>query len=144
MSFSSFTLSIDRIWRSGLAGFILLASIGLGAGQGTEANRCPTIRKSQMSCSLRRGVSSFIVHLKDAKSQRCFTFVNKNPRAEGRFSIAVSDRALAPDSVSWKTVEGSIPFRHKRRFALSLVGVEASYVRLTFEVDRSQKLAGLE
>lgn len=59
-------------------------------------------------------------------------------------SIAVSDHALAPNSPAWKAVAGSIPFRHKRRFALSLVGVEANYVRLTFEIDRAPKVVGLD
>jgi len=39
------------------------------------------------------------------------------------------------DSPLWSAVEGAIRFRHKRLFAVSLVGVEAKYVRLTFQVE---------
>ena len=49
--------------------------------------------------------------------------------------IAVSNQPLVADSPLWSAVEGAIRFRHKRLFAVSLVGVEAKYVRLTFQVE---------
>jgi hypothetical protein len=67
--------------------------------------------------------------------------VNENLVADGRLSIAVSDQQLAAKSPLWSTVAGTILFRHKHRFALSLVGVDANYVRLTFDVGDTQKIA---
>ena len=64
-------------------------------------------------------------------------FVNENAVAEGQLLIAVSNQPLVADSPFWSAVEGAIRFRHKRLFALSLVGVEAKYVRLTFQIEAS-------
>ena len=72
---------------------------------------------------------------RDPVEDRSFTFVNKNAVAEGQLLIAVSNPPLVADSPSWSAVEGAIRFRHKRFFALSLVGVEAKYVRLTFQIE---------
>lgn len=143
MLISPMTRWYAPIGRCILAGFVFLATMSFAAGQASNSNGGMAAKEARLSCALRRGASSFVIQLKKLKSARCFTFVNENPRAEGRMSIAVSDRALAPDSPAWKAVAGSIPFRHKRRFALSLVGVQANYVRLTFEVERAPKVAGL-
>ena len=134
----------STIERSSLAGLAILATLTLAAGQTTTSNGDMVGKQAQLRYPLHRGVSSFVIQLRKLKPACCLTFVNENARAEGRMSIAVSDRALAPDSPAWKAVAGSIPFRHKRRFALSLMGVEANYVRLTFEVDRAPKVAGLD
>ena len=144
MLLSRVTSSYPTIERSFLAGLAILTSLTLAAGQATTSNSDTAKKQAQLRCPVRRGVSSFVIQLKKLNPARCLTFVNENAPAEGRMSIAVSNRALAPDSPAWKAVAGSIPFRHKRRFALSLVGVQANYVRLTFEVDRAPKVAGLD
>lgn len=132
------------IGRSFVANLMILATLTLSNGQAITSNGGRTGKQAQLRYPLRRGVSSFVIQLEKLKPAGSFTFVNENARAEGRMLIAVSDRVLAPDSPGWKSVAGAIPFRHKRRFALSLVGVEANYVRLTFEVDRAPKVAGLD
>ena len=40
----------------------------------------------------------------------------------------------------WNAVAGAVPFRNKRRFDLSLMGVEAKFVKLTFQVDDPGKI----
>jgi hypothetical protein len=68
------------------------------------------------------------------EKERTITVLNQNSAAEGRFSIAVSNRQLPADSPHWSVVRGAISFCRQRQFAVSLDGVEAKYVRLTFEV----------
>ncbi len=131
----------SRIRGHAVAGVILLASAGLAAGDALPRDAGLATAGAQLDYALPAGVSSFVIRLGNPEARGCVTFVNKNPAAEGRFSIAVSERPLAANSPLWSPVEGTIPFRHKRRFALSLVGVEANYVRLTFEVDGLPKTA---
>jgi len=126
-----------------LAGLMILSAVTLANGQATGLKDDKARIPALLRYPLRRGVSSFVIQLRKLKPGRCFTFVNENGRAEGRMSIAVADQALAPNSPAWKPVAGSVPFRHQRRFALSLVGVEANYVRLTFEVDRAPGVGNL-
>ncbi|MEO8440377.1 MAG: hypothetical protein ABI540_09165 [Spartobacteria bacterium] len=79
-------------------------------------------------------MNSFVIRLTDTSPDRSFTFVTETAATEGQLNIAVSDRRLGLDSPKWRAVEGEVRFRQKRRFTLSLVGVEANYVRLTFQL----------
>jgi hypothetical protein len=85
--------------------------------------------------ALRRGETSFIIHLAAEDKRRGFTLENENMAAEGRLLIAVSNERLAANNPKWSAVAGAIPFRHKRLFDLSLIGVEAEFVKLTFQVE---------
>jgi hypothetical protein len=93
-----------------------------------------SIDGSKHSYALRRGATSFIMPLTDSAQGHSVTFVNENPQAEGQLSIAVSNQPLAADSPKWGEVRGPIRFQHKRVFMVSLVGIDANYVRLTFQV----------
>ncbi|CAN5410455.1 hypothetical protein BH20VER3_BH20VER3_10060 [soil metagenome] len=86
-------------------------------------------------CALPAGSTSFVFRMKDLAHHRSLTLVNENGAAAGEISIAVSDKPLVEDDPAWSTVAGTISFRHKQRFTLSLVGVEAEYVRLTVRVE---------
>jgi hypothetical protein len=143
MTFSLLARGLFAIVRFFLVVLMVMASLSLAQGQATTAADGKG-EQAQLHCRLRQGLSSFVIQLEKLKSSHSVTLVNENSRAAGRMSIAVSDRALAANSPSWETVAGAIPFQHKRRFALSLVGVEASYVRLTFEVDAAPRVAGLD
>ena len=85
--------------------------------------------------ALPHGATSFVIRLPGPAKDRSLYFVNQNAAAQGQLLIAVSNQALLVDSPLWSAVEGAIRFRHKRLFAVSLVGVEAKYVRLTFQVE---------
>ena len=87
--------------------------------------------------ALPRGATSFVIRLPGPAKDRSLYFVNQNAAAQGQLLIAVSNQPLVADSPFWSAVEGAIRFRHKRLFAVSLVGVEAKYVRLTFQVEAS-------
>ncbi len=94
---------------------------------------------AEIRYALPRGITSFIIHLAAPGQRRCFTLVNENMAAEGKLSIATSNVRLAANNPSWRVVDGAVPFRHKRLFALSLIGVEAKFVKLTFQVDNLEK-----
>jgi len=84
---------------------------------------------------LQPGSSSFVIPLPKGR-ERTIRVLNQNLAAEGRFSIAVSNQRLPAGSPAWDVVAGAIRFRHHRQFAVPLDGIEAKYVRLTFEVRR--------
>jgi hypothetical protein len=127
--------------RCAVVASILLAAVICATGHPPTAEVCLTTSDAPFNYVLPPGTSSFVIRLANLEGKRCFTFVNENAATDGRLSIAVSDRQLAAESPLWSTVEGTIPFRQKRRFALSLVGVDANYVRLTFDVGDARKIA---
>jgi len=136
MNFSSITIALLQCARRfGAAGLFLLASVAFAGNDSPTLGHSVSINRLKTSYALPRGASSFIIQLTDAAQERRFTFVNENAAAEGQLSIAVSNHSLAADSPKWSTVKGAIRFRHKRLFMVSLVGVEANYVRLTFRVE---------
>ena len=132
---------LPGVRRCAVVASTLLAAVIQATGNPPSADTCLTTADAPLNYALPQGTSSFVIRLANPEAKRCFTFVNENSVADGRLSIAVSDRQLAAESPLWSTVAGTISFRHKRRFALSLVGVDANYVRLTFDVDDRQKIA---
>lgn len=103
-----------------------------------------TMNDAKIRYALRHGVTSFIIRLADPAQRRYFTLVNENMAVEGNLSIAIANEPLALNNPKWRVVDGAIPFRHKRLFALSLIGVEAKFVKLTFRVDNSEKITRRE
>lgn len=99
-----------------------------------------TLTDAKIRYALPGGTTSFIIHLAATDRRRCFTLVNENRMAEGKLSIAIANERLAANDPKWSAVEGAIPFRHKRLFALSLIGVEAKFVKLTFLVHAPKKI----
>ena len=100
-----------------------------------------TTSDAKIRFALRRGVTFFIIHLAAPGERRCFTLENENMTAKGSFSIATSNERLAVNNPNWNAVAGTVPFQHKRHFDLSLMGVEAKFVKLTFQVDDPGKIA---
>jgi hypothetical protein len=108
---------------------------------GSARTTSMTMADAKIKYTLPRGVTTFIIRLAAPAEKRCFTVVNGNAAAAGKLSIAVSNERLAAGSPKWSEVAGAINFRHKRLFALSLVGIAANYVKLTFQVDDPDRLA---
>lgn len=121
--------------RFGAAGFLLVAAVVFAGNDSQVHGRSVRINGLKTGYALPRGATSFVIRLTHPTGDRSFTFVNENAAAVGHLSIAVSNQSLAADSPKWSRVEGSIRFRHKRLFTVSLVGVDADYVRLTFQVE---------
>lgn len=94
-------------------------------------------------CPLRAGETVFIIALPSTEMLGRLKFVNENAGASGELKIAVSNSRLPANSPAWTAVEGAIPFVHKRLFKLSMLGVEARYVRLLFRVDKPDTINGV-
>jgi hypothetical protein len=96
-----------------------------------------------LSCPLQEGETTFIISFPKTSPLERFTFVNENTEAKGEMKIAISNFQLPADSPKWIEVSGKTAFTHKRRFNLSMVGVEARYVKLSFHVEKGGHLASL-
>ena len=101
----------------------------------------PTRNDDAISCPLKEGDSTFVIALPKSTLLDRLTFVNENGSAQGELRIAVSNYRLPAESPKWNAVDGSVHFAHKRLFNLSLLGVEAKYVRLSFHVENAGRLA---
>jgi hypothetical protein len=94
-----------------------------------------------VTCSLQEGETSFVIALPNTNLIDRLTFLNENAAARGELTIAVSNSRLSPHSSQWTPVDGIIPFSHKRTFDLSLLGVEAKFVKLSFRVEKNERIA---
>jgi len=97
-----------------------------------------------LSCPLQEGETTFIISFPKTSLLDRFTFVNENANAQGDMRIAVSNYRLPADSPKWTEVSGKTEFTNKRLFNLSMVGVEARYVKLSFHVEKGGHLASLD
>ena len=97
-----------------------------------------------ISCPLQGGDTTFVIALPKTALIDRFTFVNENATARGELKIAVSNCPLPAKSSKWTEVDGVIPFARKRLFNLSMLGVEAKYVRLSFHVEKEGRIAALD
>ena len=102
-----------------------------------------TLDNGTVSCSLPEGDTTFIISLVRSSALDRFTFINENTTARGELRIAVSNEKLSADSDKWTPVDGATSFKRKRLFNVSMLGVEAKYVRLTFHVENENDMAAL-
>ncbi len=96
-----------------------------------------------ISCALQEGETTFIIPLPKVAVLDRFIFINRNASACGEFNIAISNSRLPARSPKWIQVDGIIPFAHKRLFNLSLLGIEANYVKLSFHVEKAGRTTRL-
>jgi hypothetical protein len=96
-----------------------------------------------LSCPLQEGDTTFIISFPKTSLLDRFTFVNENAAVQGEMRIAVSNYRLPADSPKWTEVSGKTEFTSKRLFNLSMVGVEARYVKLSFHVAKGGRIASL-
>jgi len=96
--------------------------------------------RDTISCNLQEGQTVFIIPFPQGALLDRFIFINQNAAACGEFEIAVSDCHLAADSPQWVDVEGIVPFAHKRLFNLSMVGINARYLKLSFRVKSNARV----
>ncbi len=112
----------------------------------TEENRSAAaliMDDDTLSCPLQEGQTTFIITLPTTLQVDRFTFLNENASARGELKIAVSNYRLPASSSKWVEVDGRIPFTNKRLFNVSMVGVEARYVKLSFDVEKGGRIASL-
>jgi hypothetical protein len=96
-----------------------------------------------LSCPLQEGETTFIISIPKTALLDRFTFINENAEVQGEMKIAVSNDRLPADSPKWTDVNGKTAFTSKRLFNLSMVGVEARYVKLSFQVQKGGNLAAI-
>src|SRR4029077_18972421 len=96
-----------------------------------------------VTCLLQEGETTFVMELPSTAVLDRFTFLNENAAARGELRIAVSNQRLPANSSNWREVEGIVPFAHKRLFGVSLLGIEARFVRLSFHVEKEGRIAAL-
>ncbi len=102
-----------------------------------------TLDNDTISCSLPEGDTTFIISLVRSSPLDRFTFINENTTARGELRIAVSNEKLGADSDKWTPVDGATSFKRKRLFSVSLLGIQAKYIRLTFHVEHENDIAAL-
>ncbi|HEV3409522.1 MAG TPA: hypothetical protein VG095_04465 [Chthoniobacterales bacterium] len=101
------------------------------------------LRDQMLSCPLQEGVTTFVIKLPSTSLLDRFTFVNENAAAAGELKISVSNYQLPATSTKWLDVDGNITFSRKRLFNLSLLGVEARYVKLAFKVENAGRIGAV-
>ncbi len=96
-----------------------------------------------VSCPLQTGETTFVIKVPAASLLDRLSFVNENAAAGGDLKISVSNSRLPAHSPKWQEVDGNITFTGKRLFYLSMLGVEARYVRLSFRVEKPGRISSL-
>lgn len=122
----------------------------LMAAQSTLAGNIPSTGPAGTSadhktvrCSLQEGETTFILPVPKASMLDGFKFVNENPAVRGELQIAFSDSYLPANDPKWNAVDGKIAFANKRLFNLSMLGVNAKYVKLSFRVEKDSRIAAV-
>jgi hypothetical protein len=126
---------IECVTPDGQAGHVSrLAAVNPGAA-------ALIMEDDTVTCLLQEGETNFVIELPKARLLDRLTFLNENAVARGELKIAVSNQRLKADSDGWLEVEGIVPFTHKRLFGVSLVGIEAKFIRLSFRVEKAGRIA---
>ena len=99
-----------------------------------------TLSDKPLHYSLPEGETILIIQVPNTALLDRFTFINQDT-IRGALKIAVANSSLSPGDPNWNAVSGAIAFAHKRLFNLSMVGVEAKYVRLSFRVAKEDHIA---
>jgi hypothetical protein len=119
-----------------------LAPVG-NANEKSSSAAALIMDDNTLSCPLQEGETTFIITFPKISLLDRFTFLNENAAAAGEIKVAVSNYRLGAGSSKWSDVNGSIPFTGQRLFNLSMVGVEARYVKLSFRVQKGGRIAAL-
>lgn len=106
-----------------------------------ESETSLTLENKPLHYSLPEGETILIIQVPNAALLDSFTFINEET-VRGALKIAVSNSRLPATDPTWNAVSGDIAFAHKRLFNLSMVGVEAKYVKLSFRVTKEDRIAG--
>jgi hypothetical protein len=115
----------------------------LSAGEKNSSAAALIMDDDTLSCPLQEGETTFIISFPKTSLLDRFTFVNENAEVRGEMRIAVSNYRLPAQSPKWTDVSGKTEFTSKRLFNLSMVGVEARYVKLSFHVEKGGRIASL-
>ena len=122
------------------AALTLQAAVALAVPAGVRTQGTKVFFKdgNKVSCSLPAGESTVIVALPQPVRSDRVILVNENWAARGHFQIAIAKEKLAATSTSWTIVKGAVAFDHKRLISVSVLGTEARYLRLQFQIERER------
>jgi hypothetical protein len=112
----------------------------------TKKNSTPNallLDDDTLGYALQEGDTTFLLSLPRTSALDRFTFVNENASAAGEMKISVSNYRLPAHSSKWNEVDSGTSFTGKRLFDLSLLGIEARFVKLSFHVTKAGSIAGL-
>jgi hypothetical protein len=118
---------------------LLLLNQQKTSGQGTASL---LLEDKPLRYSLPEGESTLIIQIPKASLLDHFTFISEET-VRGALKIAVANSCLSATDPTWNAVSGDIAFAHKRHFNLSMVGVDARYVKLSFRVTKEDRIAEL-
>ena len=107
-----------------------------------QTNTSLTLDDKPLHYSLPEGETTLIIQVSKASLLDHFTFINEET-IRGALKIAVATTRLGATDPNWNTVSGDIAFAHKRHFNLSMLGVDARYVKLSFRVTKEDRIAEL-
>ena len=108
-----------------------------------QATALLTLEDKPLRYSLPEGETTLIIQIPNAALLDHFTFINEDT-VRGALKIAVATSRLPATDPNWNVVSGDIAFAHKRHFNLSMVGVDARYVKLSFRVAKEDRIAELD
>jgi hypothetical protein len=92
---------------------------------------------------LPEGDTTFVLSFPRTSAFDRFTFINENASATGELKIEVSNYRLPAKSPKWIEVNSRVTFAGKRLIDLSMLGIEARYVKLSFHVTKPGTIAAL-
>jgi hypothetical protein len=115
----------------------------IAAGDKNESPAALVLEDNTLSCPLPQGETVFIITLSKIAALERFAFINQNATAQGDLKLSVSNYKLEANDPRWVSVGTRTRFTGKRLFNLPTLGVEAKYVKLSFQVQKEGRLAGL-
>jgi hypothetical protein len=131
-------------FKDGRAGFVVLCGalffLFTNHPISAQSQTSLTLENKPLHYSLPEGETILIIQVPNAALLDRFTFMNEDT-VRGALKIAVSNVRLPATDPTWNAVSGDIAFAHKRLFNLSMVGVEAKYVKLSFRVTKEDRIA---
>jgi hypothetical protein len=125
-----------------------IALIGADGRIVTDTNQDSTAKTlllddDTLSYPISEGDTTFLLSFPRVSALDRFTFVNENASAAGELKIWVSNYRLPANSSKWNEVNTGSSFTKRRLFDLSLLGIEARFVKLSFHVTKGGSIAGL-
>jgi hypothetical protein len=96
-----------------------------------------------LSYHLEQGNNTILVALQNISNLDRFIFINENPDTTGTAQIFVSNYRLEPNDSHWLEADRKFDFSGRRFISVSLAGVEAKYVKISFAMRKAGTIAGL-
>ncbi|MEY2539072.1 MAG: hypothetical protein QOG67_2812 [Verrucomicrobiota bacterium] len=117
--------------------------INISSREQTASAESLLLDDQTLNCRLSRGDNTFVLTLPRISLLNRFSFINEQATASGSVEIFVSNYRLSPNDSRWQTTNQNVSFSGRRFVNVSLVGIEAKYIRILFHVEKEGAIAGL-